>query len=276
MALRCQLDSYLRVLRSTVTAIAHVDAQTLHVTLSDTVLFPEGGGQPCDTGTMAGLPVTAVQAPAVHTVLLPEGTAEPPFQIGTEVECHVDWPRRWHHMQHHSGQHLITAVAEQLFGLKTTGWSLGTERSYLDLHAKLDATQAAAIEAAANVAIRARRTMVPTLLDKDDPQLAVVRSRGLPDTATGPIRIVTIEGTLKGTAAYLMSRRDGREHVLRHSCSEPGRHPARQAAELGRLQGRGAAVLCGGRLRARAVRRPQHQGVNIARSLSIHPRSRAR
>ena len=197
MSLRCQLDSYLRTLRATVTAIARVDAATLHVTLADTVLFPEGGGQPSDTGTLAGLPVTAVHAPAVHTVRLP-ATEEPPFRVGDEVECHVDWPRRWHNMQHHSGQHLITAVAEQLFGLKTTGWSLGVERSYLDLHAKLDAVQAAAVEAAANSAIRSRRTMLPTLLDKDDPQLAAVRSRGLPDGATGPIRVVTIEGSQSG------------------------------------------------------------------------------
>jgi misacylated tRNA(Ala) deacylase len=54
-------------------------------------------------------------ATAVHYVL---GEVTP----GSEVKVKVDWERRFDHMQQHTGQHLITAVADRLFGFKTTSW----------------------------------------------------------------------------------------------------------------------------------------------------------
>uniref|UniRef100_A0AAY4A6G7 Threonyl/alanyl tRNA synthetase SAD domain-containing protein n=1 Tax=Denticeps clupeoides TaxID=299321 RepID=A0AAY4A6G7_9TELE len=87
-----------------------------NVTVKDTILFPEGGGQPDDHGTMGGVQVLRVtrQGPdAVHFVS--SGLEE-----GQEVLLKVDWERRFDHMQQHSAQHLITALADALFGYKTT------------------------------------------------------------------------------------------------------------------------------------------------------------
>ena len=102
--LACQRDSLLRTLRTTVLSCV-AKKKHFQLELADSVLFPEGGGQPCDSGTVApadgaGAPsnvlsVANVGGRCVHTVdrALPEGV---------EVEVTVDWPRRQEHTQQHS------------------------------------------------------------------------------------------------------------------------------------------------------------------------------
>ena len=48
-----------------------------------------------------------------------------PFAVDAEVEVSVDWERRFDHMTQHSGQHLITAIADKTLGAPTTSWNLG-------------------------------------------------------------------------------------------------------------------------------------------------------
>ena len=68
------------------------------------------------------------------------------------VQVEVAWERRWHHMAQHSCQHLVTALAVQLFGLETLSWGLGPEVSFLELGAPEGLTdgQLHQLEAAAN------------------------------------------------------------------------------------------------------------------------------
>ncbi|KAJ4448866.1 hypothetical protein ANN_00257, partial [Periplaneta americana] len=99
------------------------------VILEDTILFPEGGGQPCDHGLLDDTSVLQVVrrgAEAVHFVksVLP---------VGKVVKQTLDWERRLDHMQQHSGQHLITALADINYGYSTTSWWLGEEESYIEL-----------------------------------------------------------------------------------------------------------------------------------------------
>jgi misacylated tRNA(Ala) deacylase len=96
------------------------------VTLEDTVLFPEGGGQLADRGTMAGYPVVDVQRCGViaqHYVRLPSLDL---LEVGQEVELEVNWTRRWDATLQHSGQHLISAIAAQSpFYWATEAWYEG-------------------------------------------------------------------------------------------------------------------------------------------------------
>lgn len=48
--------------------------------------------------------------------------ASSPLEVGTSVDIQLDWSRRFDHMQQHSGQHLITAVADKEYGYKTLSW----------------------------------------------------------------------------------------------------------------------------------------------------------
>jgi len=117
------------------------------VVLEDTVLFPEGGGQPSDVGTVGGVACVGVEnrdGVAVHVL---EAAVAP----GQKVAVEVAWGKRWHNMSQHSCQHLVTALAVKLFGIETTSWNLGPEVSFLELGtADFCAEQVAELEAAAN------------------------------------------------------------------------------------------------------------------------------
>ncbi|XP_060111856.1 alanyl-tRNA editing protein Aarsd1 [Heteronotia binoei] len=202
MSFLCQRDSWAREFTTRVVSCcpAQLPAknsgkketlQGFHVILEDTILFPEGGGQPDDQGVINGIPVLRVTrrgSDALHFV-------QTPIEPGTEVQLVLDWDRRFDHMQQHSGQHLITAVAEQMFGFKTTSWELGRQQSTVELETRsVTADQVAALEETVNNKIRARIPVVVHHLAEGEAEGDGVRSRGLPDDHTGPVRIVSIEG----------------------------------------------------------------------------------
>ena len=98
------------------------------VYLDRTAFYPTSGGQPFDTGRLGGIEVTDVvdEGERIAHVLsgpLPEGPT-----VGQ-----VSWPRRFDHMQQHTGQHLLSAVVAELFGYQTTSVHFGQETSTLDL-----------------------------------------------------------------------------------------------------------------------------------------------
>ncbi|XP_066876832.1 alanyl-tRNA editing protein Aarsd1 isoform X1 [Kogia breviceps] len=161
-----------------------------HVVLEDTLLFPEGGGQPDDRGTINDISVLRVTRRGTQA----DHFTQTPLTPGAEVQVRVDWERRFDHMQQHSGQHLITAVADHLFGLKTTSWELGRLRSVIELDSpSVTAQQVAAIEQSVNEKIRDWLPVYVRELSLDDPGVEQVRGRGLPDDHAGPVRVVTIK-----------------------------------------------------------------------------------
>uniref|UniRef100_A0A668A4M2 Alanyl-tRNA synthetase domain containing 1 n=1 Tax=Myripristis murdjan TaxID=586833 RepID=A0A668A4M2_9TELE len=202
MAFQCQRDCYMKEFVTSVVSCCPADLkqevngkkETLkgfNVKLQDTILFPEGGGQPDDHGLIGDVPVLRVTrqgAEAIHFV-------RSSLEEGQEVQLKVDWERRFDHMQQHSGQHLITALADTMFGYKTTSWELGRQRSSIELDTPcVKPAELQALEEAVNEKIRAHVPVTVQLLSIDDPAVEKVRSRGLPDDHAGPIRIIDIEG----------------------------------------------------------------------------------
>ncbi|XP_077108178.1 alanyl-tRNA editing protein Aarsd1 isoform X2 [Ranitomeya variabilis] len=202
MAFFCQKDSYATELLTEVISCSPAQLKAdnggkketlsgFNVILKDTVLFPEGGGQPDDRGFIGEVQVLHVtrQGPeAVHFVL---SALEP----GSEVLVRIDWSRRFDHMQQHSGQHLITAIADSLYGFKTTSWELGRQRSSIELDTPtMTNQQVEAVELLVNQKIRQRVPVVVRVITTDDDEFNQVRSRGLPDDHAGPVRIIDMEG----------------------------------------------------------------------------------
>lgn len=107
------------------------------IELEDTILFPEGGGQPFDTGSIIlpdskKIPVKQVlrnQLTALHIV-------PAPIEPGTNVTLEVDWERRIDVMQQHTGQHLLSAVLDT-YNLETLSWSLNEMINYIELPTKV-------------------------------------------------------------------------------------------------------------------------------------------
>ncbi|XP_062564226.1 alanyl-tRNA editing protein Aarsd1-A [Armigeres subalbatus] len=196
MVFKCQEDSFLKEHTFKVVACEKVATGGYNVIFDNTILFPEGGGQPSDYGWLNGREVKSVirkGSTAIHFL----GGEEAPFQIGDEVHQQVDWDRRFDHMQQHSGQHLITAIFDREFGYNTKSWWLGTDDSYVDLDAK-DVTkeQLIIIETICNQLIVDCTSVNVKVYQPDDPALkcGVTRTRGLPEDVSGPLRVVTIDG----------------------------------------------------------------------------------
>jgi Ser-tRNA(Ala) deacylase AlaX len=160
------------------------------VVLADTVLYPEGGGQPADRGWIAGAPVDDVRTVAGEIRHFLSGS--PP--IG-RVRVEVDWARRFDHMQQHTGQHLLTAVAEREYGWRTTAFHLGEQLSDIELDTpKIAAEQLAELEEIVAGEIRAAKPVTARRVTAEEYGRLAVRTRGLPEGHTGDIRLVEIAG----------------------------------------------------------------------------------
>jgi len=160
------------------------------VVLAETILYPEGGGQPADRGSIEGVPVEAVRTAEGEVRHYLAGAA-PTGRVLVEV----DWPRRFDHMQQHTGQHLLTAMAEQRFGWHTTAFHLGEQLSDIELDTpKIAPDQIAQLEDAVAAEVRAARPVMARRVSPEEYAALPVRTRGLPEDFAGDIRLVEIDG----------------------------------------------------------------------------------
>ncbi len=155
----------------------------LRVVLDRTAFYPTSGGQPHDLGQLNGIDVVDVveqDARLVHILAAPLGD--------TTVEGVVHWGRRHDHMQQHSGQHLLSAVCEQLHGAATLSFHLGAEISTIDLDTPaLTPPQLQAAESRANEIIQQNVPLAVAF--EDAAQAAGLRKES---TRAGTLRIVSI------------------------------------------------------------------------------------
>ena len=125
-----QSDAYTTDFEAVVSEVLDVDGRP-GVVLHATCFYPESGGQPCDTGSLEGLPVEAVleKGDAIVHLL----SKEPGFGPGDRVRGRVDWGRRFANMQQHTGQHILSQAFERVLGAQTVSSALGTEHSTIDV-----------------------------------------------------------------------------------------------------------------------------------------------
>jgi misacylated tRNA(Ala) deacylase len=122
-------DAYLKSCEATVTAV-NEDG----IVLDRTVFYPEGGGQPGDSGTLGTADGRAVRV--VNTkkggagiVHIPEPGA-PALAVGDVVTAALDWERRYLHMRVHTALHVLCAHVEGA----VTGGSIGAGKGRLDFN----------------------------------------------------------------------------------------------------------------------------------------------
>ena len=100
----------------------------LRVCLDRTAFYPSSGGQPNDLGTLNSSRVLDVIDDGDRIVHI----LETPL-TSTEVAGHIDWARRFDHMQQHSGQHLLSAILAEEFHAPTVSFHLGAEFCTIDV-----------------------------------------------------------------------------------------------------------------------------------------------
>ncbi len=105
-----------------------------NVLLESSYCYPRGGGQPGDIGTLTS---ESVMAP-IHEVLPGDMILHPVddtdmFEVGEKVSCQIDTDRRNGHALMHTAQHIVSAIAEDLWGAETVGNQLTVKSSRVDL-----------------------------------------------------------------------------------------------------------------------------------------------
>ncbi|CAO3419891.1 alanyl-tRNA editing protein [Azospirillum argentinense] len=187
-------DAYATSCTATVTS-----ADERGIRLDRTVFYPNGGGQPGDTGLLrvAGATlriVDTVKGDGPDDVLhVPEPGAALPAP-STPVEAEIDWDRRHRHMRMHTALHLVCAV---LPGASITGAQVGAERSRVDFNVPTEGLDKEAIAAALNRLVAAD-TPVGSLWITDeelDANPELIRTLTVkPPRGYGRVRLVDIAG----------------------------------------------------------------------------------
>lgn len=157
--------------------------------LDRTCFYPEGGGQPADQGSLNGVPVPDVQSrEADRAVVHVLGAA-----LGdSHVEGQVDRARRLDHMQHHSGQHVLSQALERAARASTLSVHMSAESMTLDIdRADLTPDEWIAVEEMANQIVLEDRLVRAWFPEPDE--LAALPIRKLPDVV-GKVRIVDVGG----------------------------------------------------------------------------------
>ncbi|GAB4198920.1 MAG: DHHA1 domain-containing protein [Roseiflexaceae bacterium] len=177
-------DAYLTSFSARIVARAERDGRPA-VALDQSAFYPEGGGQPADSGTLNGVQVVDVQ---VEDGVVWHSLAAP--LQGEQVRGMIDWPRRLDHMQQHHGQHLLSAAFERLFELTTLSFHLGAAVSTIDLAATaLSDAQIAAVEDLVNQVIWEDRSVLARFVTPEE--LATLPLRK-PPKVSGAVRVVSV------------------------------------------------------------------------------------
>ena len=180
-------NAYLRATQSTVLACEEKEDGYL-VELDRTIFYPTGGGQPHDTGTIGGVAVTDVferGERVLHAV-------SAPLMPGETVACEINWARRFDHMQQHSGEHLLSFAAKELFCAVNVGFHMADRRCTIDLDKPLTREAIEAIENRANALVFENLPVRVKYVDLDELSTLTLRKKA--EGLAGPVRIVDMPG----------------------------------------------------------------------------------
>ena len=140
-----------------------------YIILDKTCFYPEGGGQESDKGKISKARVKKVFKMGnvvVHEVENPELIRE-----NEEVECEIDYARRFQLMQHHTATHIINGAARRVLGNHV--WQAGAHKSEsiarLDIthHSSLTKEEIKAIEDLSNKVVKEKRKVIIEFLERN-------------------------------------------------------------------------------------------------------------
>ena len=155
--------------------------------LDATAFYPEGGGQAADTGTLNGVRVKDTREREEKIVHL----CEAPLEVGSTVEGIIDWEARFHRMQQHSGEHIVSGIINRRYGYHNVGFHMGTDVITIDFDGVIPAEDLASIEAEANSAVWQNLTVKCWYPSEEElPNVPYRTKRALP----WPVRIVEVPG----------------------------------------------------------------------------------
>ncbi len=192
-------DSFLAEFDARVMTVTS-DAGNVTVTLDRSAFYPTSGGQIFDTGWLelsgaSELPRVRVKevtenertGDILHMV---EGDAQG-LQLGALVHGSIDVDRRRDHIQQHSGQHVLSAAFEKLYGFPTVSFHMGDESCTIDLASNaVTAKQLESAEKLANDVTAEDRPVEIRFATPDEARAMGVRK--IPATERDQLRLIDI------------------------------------------------------------------------------------
>jgi misacylated tRNA(Ala) deacylase len=188
------IDAYLREFDSQVVATAAGE-----IILDRTAFYPEGGGQPADTGHLRGnsgsswkvIGAAKSKDGIVHRVEGPGPTA------GELVHGAIDWDRRYAHMRYHTCLHILSGVVFHRFGSDITGGQIYLDRARMDLSIPdFDRRVAEDVVAEVNRVVHENFPIAVRFVAREEltrnPGLVRVDTQLLPEVAE--LRVIDIQG----------------------------------------------------------------------------------
>jgi alanyl-tRNA synthetase len=197
-------DPRSREFDATILGVEERDGRTL-VRLDRSSFYPTSGGQPFDTGTLGAHFVVDVfdqdDGEIAHAVEItsstgpvdPAGPGAPALQlaVGKTVHGSIDWTRRFDHMQQHTGQHVLSAAFDRMFGVVTVGFHLGARASTIDLARDMTPRDIAAAEDEANRIVWENRPVTIRFASAEEAARLPLRKEPIRD---GTLRLIDVEG----------------------------------------------------------------------------------
>lgn len=155
------------------------------VILDRTGFYPEGGGQPADTGSLGGVRVLDVHEREEGIVHETDG----PLEEGQTVVGTIDWDRRFRYMQNHSGEHIFSGLVHRQYGYDNVGFHMGREEVTVDFNGILTTEQLEALEEQVNRVIMEDKPVLELHPSKEELASMEYRSK---KELTGDVRIIEI------------------------------------------------------------------------------------
>ncbi len=183
-------DPYLRSFDATIARVDRRDDR-LVLTLDRTAFYPSSGGQPFDIGRLGPFRIVDVIDEEDGTIShVAEGVAQDfSLAIGQTIRGEIDWPRRFDHMQQHSGQHVLSAAFDALFSVRTMSFHLGAEVSTIDLAREVSPDEIGAAEAEANRIVWEDRPVTIRFATADEAALLPLRKE---PARGGTLRLIDV------------------------------------------------------------------------------------
>ncbi len=193
-------DGYLKTCAATVVSIVGGGdgGNGGGVCVDQTVFYPEGGGQPGDTGKLIRadgreLPVTDTRKDretGAHLHIIAGGEALP--EVGERVGLEIDWARRYRLMRMHSCMHMLCAAIPA----PVTGGSISDGSGRLDFYLP-EPPDKAQVEETLNRLIEADHPMSLRWISDEEMarQPELVRTMSVkPPAGSGQVRLVEFAG----------------------------------------------------------------------------------
>lgn len=182
------IDSYKSRFKAAIIDIFEIKGNKC-IVLDQTCFFPEGGGQKSDVGFINGVYIYDVQE--TDGVIFHYTKDEITFNCGDLCNCHIDWSVRFLRMQSHTGEHILSGLANKLFGASNVGFHMDEAGIMtVDFDCNLTKEQISFLESEVNKCIYSNKSVTADIYRAEDADLFEFRSKKDFDD---DIRIVTID-----------------------------------------------------------------------------------